>query len=287
MTTPELIRRLGLLLLWLFAPALAVAQTGAPDGMPPPPGPVLVSGEDPVAPPSDAADAAPSAPAKPWSLNIDLEGGGQSGSAGVGLQIVVVMTLLSVAPSLLLLMTSFTRIVIVLGFVRTAIGVPSAPSNQIVIGLSLFLTLFIMGPVLTRSYDAGLRPYFDGKAGTTEALEAASQPLREYMLQQTRTRDLEFFLQLGRFPPTRVADLPLRVIVPAYVISELQTAFQMGFLIFLPFLVIDLLVSSILMSLGMMMMPPAIISLPLKLLLFVLVDGWHLVVRSLVESFNL
>jgi flagellar biosynthetic protein FliP len=246
-----------------------------------------VSGEDPAAPPSGAVEAAPSESVKPWSLNIDLEGGGQSGSAGVGLQIVVVMTLLSIAPSLLLLMTSFTRIVIVLGFVRTAIGVPSAPSNQIVIGLSLFLTLFIMGPVLTRSYDAGLRPYFDGKAGTTEALEAASQPLREYMLQQTRTRDLEFFLQLGRFPPTRVADLPLRVIVPAYVISELQTAFQMGFLIFLPFLVIDLLVSSILMSLGMMMMPPAIISLPLKLLLFVLVDGWHLVVRSLVESFNL
>ena len=286
MTTPEFLRRLGFLFLWLLAPAIAFAQTEAPDGMPSP-APALVSGEDPVAPLTGAVEAAPSKPVKPWSLNIGLEGGGQSGSAGVGLQIVVVMTLLSIAPSLLLLMTSFTRIVIVLGFVRTAIGVPSAPSNQIVIGLSLFLTLFIMGPVLTRSYDAGLRPYFDGKAGTTEALEAASQPLCEYMLQQTRTRDLEFFLQLGRFPPTRVADLPLRVIVPAYVISELQTAFQMGFLIFLPVLVIDLLVSSILMSLGMMMMPPAIISLPLKLLLFVLVDGWHLVVRSLVESFNL
>lgn len=286
MTTPELVRRLGLLLLWLFAPVVLLAQTEAPAETLPPP-PALASDADPAGPPPGAADAAPAAPAKPWRLNIDLDGGGQSGSAGVGLQIVVVMTLLSIAPSLLLLMTSFTRIVIVLGFVRTAIGVPSAPSNQIVIGLSLFLTLFIMGPVLTRSYDAGLRPYFDGKAGTTEALEAASQPLREYMLQQTRTRDLEFFLQLGRFPPTRVADLPLRVIVPAYVISELQTAFQMGFLIFLPFLVIDLLVSSILMSLGMMMMPPAIISLPLKLLLFVLVDGWHLVVRSLVESFNL
>jgi flagellar biosynthesis protein FliP len=197
-----------------------------------------------------------------------------------------VMTLLSIAPSLLLLMTSFTRIVIVLGFVRTAIGVPSAPANQIVTGLALFLTLFIMGPTLERSYDLGLKPYMDGKIKTTEALDAASKPMREFMLKQTRNRDLEFFLQLGRFPPTKVADLPLRVVVPAFVISELQTAFQMGFLIFLPFLVIDLLVSAVLMALGMMMMPPAIISLPFKLLLFVLVDGWHLVVQSLVNSFH-
>jgi flagellar biosynthetic protein FliP len=202
------------------------------------------------------------------------------------MQIVVVMTLLSIAPSLLLLMTSFTRIVIVLGFVRTAIGVPSAPANQIVTGLSLFLTLFIMGPTLQRSYDEGLKPYLAGERPTMEALEAASQPLREFMLKQTRTRDLEFFLQIGRFPPTKVADLPLRVVVPAFVISELQTAFQMGFLLFLPFLVIDLLVSAVLMALGMMMMPPAIISLPFKLLLFVLVDGWHLVVQSLVTSFH-
>ena len=299
MAPTDFLRRLGLLLALCLAPLALHAQTAAPldpaAPLPPPaaPLPVLALTEDPAlaAPPAPGADplapAAAATPSQPWRLNIDLNGGGQAGSASVGLQIVVVMTLLSVAPSLLLLMTSFTRIVIVLGFVRTAIGVPSAPSNQIVIGLSLFLTLFIMGPVLERSYDAGLRPYFDGKVNTTEALAAASKPLREYMLQQTRTRDLEFFLQLGRFPPTRVADLPLRVVVPAYVISELQTAFQMGFLIFLPFLVIDLLVSSVLMSLGMMMMPPAIISLPFKLLLFVLVDGWHLVVRSLVESFHM
>ena len=299
MAPTDFLRRLGLLLALCLAPLALHAQTAAPldpaAPHPPPaaPLPVLALTEDPAlaAPPAPGADplapAAAATPSQPWRLNIDLNGGGQAGSASVGLQIVVVMTLLSVAPSLLLLMTSFTRIVIVLGFVRTAIGVPSAPSNQIVIGLSLFLTLFIMGPVLERSYDAGLRPYFDGKVNTTEALDAASKPLREYMLQQTRTRDLEFFLQLGRFPPTRVADLPLRVVVPAYVISELQTAFQMGFLIFLPFLVIDLLVSSVLMSLGMMMMPPAIISLPFKLLLFVLVDGWHLVVRSLVESFHM
>ncbi len=254
-----------------------------PPALPTPPAPVVV----PEPPSADSASSpTPAASGDPWRLAIDLEGGGRSGSAGVGVQIVMVMTLLSIAPSILLLMTSFTRIVIVLGFVRTAIGVPSAPANQIVTGLALFLTFFIMGPTLQRSYDEGLKPYFDGKADTATSFEAASKPLREFMLRQTRTRDLEFFLQLGRFPPTRVDDLPLRVIVPAYVISELQTAFQMGFLIFLPFLVIDLLVSSTLMALGMMMMPPAIISLPFKLLLFVLVDGWHLVVQSLVESFR-
>jgi flagellar biosynthetic protein FliP len=241
--------------------------------------PAAVFAQETVATPAEAA--------APWRLALDLEGGtGKAGSASVGVQIVVVMTLLSVAPSLILLMTSFTRIVIVLGFVRTAIGVPSAPANQIITGLALFLTLFIMGPVLEKSYKNGIQPYMEGKQGTAEALEAATQPLREFMLKQTRTRDLEFFLQLGRFPATKVDDLPLRVVVPAYVISELQTAFQMGFLIFLPFLVIDLLVSATLMALGMMMMPPATIALPFKLLLFVLVDGWHLVVQSLVTSFR-
>ena len=196
------------------------------------------------------------------------------------------MTLLTLAPSLVILMTSFTRIVIVLGFVRTAIGVPSAPANQIIVGLSLFLTFFLMGPVFDRMNAEALQPYLAGEMTSVQAVEKVTVPLREFMLKQTRTRDLEFFLELGRFPPTRVEDLPLRVVVPAFVISELQTAFQMGFLLFLPFLVVDFLVSSILMALGMMMMPPAIVSLPFKLLLFVLVDGWHLVVRSLVESFR-
>lgn len=223
----------------------------------------------------------------PWRLAVNLEGAGQAGQVSVGLQIVLVMTLLTLAPSLLMMMTCFTRLVIVLGFVRTAIGVPSAPANQIVVGLSLFLTFFIMGPVLDRAYEEGLKPYFAGELDSVTAVQATTQPLREFMLAQTRSRDLEFFLQLGGFPPTRVDELPLRVVVPAFVLSELQTAFQMGFLIFLPFLVIDLLVSSTLMSLGMMMMPPAIVSLPFKLLLFVLVDGWHLVVRSLVSSFQL
>jgi len=182
-------------------------------------------------------------------------------------------------------MTSFTRIVIVLGFLRTALGTPSAPSNQIIVGLSLFLTFFLMGPVIDRVNTDAIRPYLDGHITSVEALDRATVPLKQFMLKQTRTRDLEYFLELGGFGPTAARDLPMRVVIPAFVISELQTAFQMGFLLFLPFLVIDFLVSSVLMALGMMMMPPVAISLPLKLLLFVLVDGWHLVVRSLVTSF--
>lgn len=222
----------------------------------------------------------------PLRLNIGLEGTGKPGDVGVAIQLVVVMTLLTLAPSMVILMTSFTRIVIVLGFVRTALGVASAPSNQIVVGLSLFLTFFLMGPVFERINNEALQPYLAGQAASGAAFEKATVPLRDFMLKQTRTRDLEFFLQLGRFPPTRVDQLPMRVVIPAFVISELQTAFQMGFMLFLPFLVVDFLVSSVLMALGMMMMPPAIVSLPFKLLLFVLVDGWHLVVKSLVDSFH-
>ena len=223
----------------------------------------------------------------PFRLNIGLEGtGGQTGQVSVALQIVIIMTLRSVAPSIVLLMTSFTRIVIVLGFVRTALGVPSAPSNQIIVGLSLFLTFFLMGPVFDRMNTEAIQPYLAGKMTSVEALDKASVPLKEFMLKQTRTRDLEYFLELGGFGPTAVKDLSMRVVVPAFVVSELQTSFQMGFLLFLPFLVIDFLVSSVLMALGMMMMPPVAVALPFKLLLFVLVDGWHLVVRSLVQSFT-
>jgi len=223
--------------------------------------------------------------ADPLHLTINLDGTEQPAQMSVAVQIVIVMTLLTVAPSIILLMTSFTRIVIVLGFVRTAIGVPSAPSNQIIIGLSLFLTFFIMGPVFERANSEALQPYIAGKITSTTALDRASVPLRDFMLKQTRSRDLEYFLELGKFGPTAVKDLPMRIVIPAFVVSELQTAFQMGFLLFLPFLVIDFIVSSVLMSLGMMMMPPNVVSLPFKLLLFVLVDGWHLIVRSLVQSF--
>ncbi len=243
----------------------------------------------PAAPEPSAATAAAPAPAKPSDplrLTVNLEGSHQAGDVSVAVQIVVVMTLLTLAPSIVILMTSFTRIVIVLGFIRSALGVANAPANQIIIGLSLFLTFFIMGPVFTQMNTDAFQPYVAGKIASSEALDRASVPLKDFMLKQTRTRDIEFFLELGRFGPTSVKDLPMRVVVPAFVISELQTAFQMGFLIFLPFLIIDLLVSSVLMALGMMMMPPVVVSLPFKLLLFVLVDGWHIVVRSLVQSFH-
>ncbi len=273
---------LVLLLAWL--PCGVFAQQAQPAANEPP----TVTFEEPTAgqrAAADAPDAAASGGNQGMSLNIGLEGEGGAGNVSVTVQLVLLMTVLTLAPSLIMLMTSFTRMVIVLGFVRTAIGVPSAPSNQIVIGLALFLTFFIMGPVLERTYDTALEPYLNREISSSEAIERASIPMREFMLKQTRTRDLEFFLQLGRFPPTRVDELPMRVVIPAFIVSELQTAFQMGFLVFLPFLIIDVLVSSVLMSLGMMMMPPAIVSLPFKLLLFVLVDGWHLVVQSLVQSF--
>jgi flagellar biosynthetic protein FliP len=223
--------------------------------------------------------------ADPLRLNIGLEGSGQAGQVSVAVQIVIIMTLLSVAPSIVLMMTSFTRIVIVLGFMRTALGTPATPSNQIIVGLSLFLTFFLMGPVFDRVQKEALTPYMDGKIASTEAIDRASVPLKDFMLKQTRARDIEYFLELGGFKPTAVKDLPMRVVIPAFVVSELQTSFQMGFMLFLPFLVIDFLVSSVLMALGMMMMPPTVVALPLKLLLFVLVDGWHLVVKSLVTSF--
>jgi flagellar biosynthetic protein FliP len=235
--------------------------------------------------PNGAVDPAPARSADPLRLSINLEGTEKPGQMSVAVQIVLMMTLLTIAPSLVLLMTSFTRLVIVLGFVRTALGVPSAPSNQIIIGLSLFLTFFIMGPTFDRIQKEAIDPYLKGQMTSGAAMDQASVPLKQFMLKQTRTRDLEYFLELGGFGPTAVKDLPMRVVIPAFVISELQTAFQMGFLLFLPFLIIDFLVSSVLMALGMMMMPPNVVSLPFKLLLFVLVDGWHLIVKSLVQSF--
>jgi len=264
------------LVLGVFAPLGRAQQSGTsttiwPAGMPT------------AATPATSA-AAPKT--DPLHLTIGLEGTQKGGDVSVAVQIVILMTLLTLAPSIVLLMTSFTRIVIVLGFVRTALGVPSAPSNQIIVGLSLFLTFFIMGPVFDRMNGEAIQPYLAGKMTSVEALDKASVPLKEFMLKQTRTRDLEYFLELGGYGPTAVKDLSMRIVVPAFVVSELQTSFQMGFLLFLPFLVIDFLVSSVLMALGMMMMPPVAVALPFKLLLFVLVDGWHLVVRALVQSFT-
>lgn len=228
---------------------------------------------------------AESSSAPSMTLNIDGVNGPED--FGVAIQLVFFMTLLTLSPSIIMLMTSFTRIVIVLGFVRSAIGVQQAPSNQIILGLAFFLTFFLMGPVWDKVYHQAAAPYMEKQITSKEALDISSGHLRTFMLKQTRSKDLEFFLGLAGMSSTSLSDLPMRVVIPSFVLSELRTAFQMGFMLFVPFLVIDFLVGSTLMAMGMMMMPPAILSLPFKLLLFVLVDGWYLVVRSVVESFTL
>ena len=204
-----------------------------------------------------------------------------------GIKILFSLTLLTLAPSILLLMTSFTRIVIVLSFVRTALQLQGSPGNQIIIGLSLFITYFVMAPVWENINHDALAPYQAHQINGEQALDRASGHLRTFMLKQTRAKDVELFVSMAKLQPTTPNELPLRVVIPAFIISELRTAFQMGFLIFVPFILIDIVVATVLMSMGMMMMPPTIFSLPLKLLLFVLVDGWSLVVTSLVHSYGM
>jgi flagellar biosynthetic protein FliP len=218
-------------------------------------------------------------------LNIGLSGLDQPSDVDGAIKVVAVMTMLTLAPSIILLMTCFTRIVIVLSFVRSALSLQGAPSNQIIIGLSLFLTFFIMAPVWQRIDQEALEPYRAKQITSDVALDRAAVPIRAFMLKQARPKDVELFVALAKIGPTPVDQLPLKVVVPGFIISELRTAFQMGFLLFLPFILIDLVVATVLMSMGMMMMPPMAISLPLKILLFVLVDGWHLIVSSIVQSF--
>lgn len=203
------------------------------------------------------------------------------------LQIFLLMTVLSIAPAILVLMTSFTRIVIVLSFVRNALGAQQIPPNQVMIGLSLFLTFFVMQPTWNQINVQALQPYMKSQISQSEALKNVEEPMRAFMFKQVREKDLELFVNLAKMErPQTYKDIPTYVLIPSFVISELKTAFQMGFAIFLPFIIIDLIVSSVLMSMGMMMLPPMMISLPFKLLLFVMVDGWHLVVQSLVTSFR-
>ena len=203
------------------------------------------------------------------------------------LQILALLTVLTLAPAILMLMTSFTRIVIVLAFVRQAMGTQSMPPNQVVVGLALFLTFFVMAPVIGDINQTALQPYSRGAISQQVALDRAQQPLRKFMFKQTRQKDLALFVSMAKMErPRRPDDIPTHVLIPAFIISELKTAFQIGFVIYLPFLVIDMVVASILMSMGMMMLPPVMISLPFKLILFVLVDGWHLLSRALVSSFQ-
>ncbi|HET7267196.1 MAG TPA: flagellar type III secretion system pore protein FliP [Oleiagrimonas sp.] len=229
-----------------------------------------------------AAHAAISIPALSSSPTAD---GGHEWS--LQLQTLLLLTSLMFLPAVLLMMTCFTRIIIVLGLLRTAIGTHAAPPNQVLLGLTLFLTLFVMAPTIHQVYNAAWAPLSEGKISFQQALDHGSKPLHKFMMSQTRKSDLKLFTRLAKAGPYQTPkDVPLRVLVPAYVTSELKTAFQIGFTIFIPFLIIDLVVASVLMSLGMMMVPPSTISLPFKLMLFVLVDGWHLIIGSLVQSFH-
>ena len=201
------------------------------------------------------------------------------------LQIVVLLTLLSFIPAVLVSMTCFTRVIIVFHFLRQALGTQEAPNNQILLGLTLFITLFVMSPTFTQVYNEAYKPMSDGEITQTQAVEKALVPLRAYMFKHTREKDLALFLRLSKSPaPNTMDDVPTTALVPAYMISELKTAFQIGFVLFLPFLIIDLAVSSVLLSMGMMQLPPVVVSMPLKILLFVMVDGWYLIIGSLVKS---
>ncbi|WP_100404473.1 flagellar type III secretion system pore protein FliP [Bacillus solitudinis] len=203
------------------------------------------------------------------------------------IQLLLVLTVLSLAPSILILMTSFTRIVIVLSFVRQGLATQSMPPNQVLIGIALFLTFFIMAPIFAEVNEQALTPFLDGEIDQVEAFERGIVPMKEFMAKHTREKDLALFMgYAGLERPDSLEDIPLTALVPAFAISELKTAFQIGFLIFIPFLVIDMIVASILMAMGMMMLPPVMIALPFKILLFVLVDGWYLIVQSLLLSFN-
>ena len=210
------------------------------------------------------------------------------GDLSTTLQIVVLLTVLTLAPSLLIMVTSFIRITVVMAFLRHAMGANQMPPSQLLIGLSLILTFFIMTPVADKAYNEGIKPYLDEQMSGEEAYDNAVAPFRKFMLAQTREQDLALFVDIaGLDAPDNADDIPLQVLVPGFVISELRTAFQIAFVIFIPFLVIDMVVASVLMSMGMMMLPPVIVSLPFKILLFVLVDGWYLLVKSLVESFHM
>ncbi|MGD6816155.1 flagellar type III secretion system pore protein FliP [Metabacillus sp. 84] len=217
---------------------------------------------------------------------MGILGSGEAQNVSTSVQLLLLLTVLSLAPSILILFTCFTRIVIVLSFVRTSLATQQMPPNQVLIGLSLFLTFFIMGPVLSEANEQALTPLLEEKITLEEAYTRAEKPFKEFMSKHTRQKDLELFLNYANIEkPETVADIPITALVPAFAISEIKTAFQIGFMIFIPFLVIDMVVASILMSMGMMMLPPVMISLPFKILLFVLVDGWYLVIKSLLQSF--
>lgn len=222
------------------------------------------------------------------AINIPgIDFGGESPEdVSTTLQLFFLLTILSLAPGILIMMTSFTRIIIVLSFVRTGLGTQSMPPNQVLVGLALFLTFFIMSPIASEMNETALQPYLDGEMAQQQALDTAIVPLKEFMAKNTREKDLALFFKYAELEkPNSIEEIPLTSLIPAFAISEMKTAFQIGFVIFIPFLIIDMVVASTLMAMGMMMLPPVMISLPFKILLFVLVDGWYLIIESLLVSF--
>lgn len=221
------------------------------------------------------------------TLNLGFKTTENPGEVVSAIKIILMLTVLSLAPAILILMTSFTRLIIVFSFLRQAMGLQTMPPNQLLVGMSLFLTFFIMGPAFTELNQKGIQPYIAGKIGQEQAITETLAPLRKFMFHQTRAADLSLFVKLAKMQkPKNLSEVPTMVLVPAFVISELKTAFQIGFIIFLPFLIIDMVAASVLMAMGMMMLPPVVISLPLKVMIFVLVDGWTLIVGSMVKSFG-
>jgi len=221
------------------------------------------------------------------NVSIGVENATNPKDVALSLQILLTLTVLSLAPSILIMMTSFTRIIVVLSFLRSALATQQMPPNQVLVGLALFITFFTMSPYLEQVNKEGLQPYLAGTINQETAMTAALKPMRTFMFKQTRENDLALFVNLSEGPrPSSPDDVPTTTLIPSFIISELKTAFQIGFLIYIPFIVIDMVVASTLMSMGMMMVPPAMISLPFKLLLFILVDGWHLIISSLIASFH-
>jgi flagellar biosynthetic protein FliP len=220
-------------------------------------------------------------------IGLEVSASDQPGDIALSLQLLALLTVLSLAPAILILMTSFTRIIVVLSFLRNALATQQMPPNQVLIGLALFLTFFTMAPVWSEMNQEAIQPYLKGEMSQEEAFDRAMEPLRTFMFNQTRENDLALFVNLSKLPkPNSKEDIPTSTLIPAFAVSELKTAFQIGFIIYIPFIVIDMVVASTLMSMGMLMLPPMMISLPFKLLLFILVDGWHLVVQTLVSSFR-
>ena len=276
----------------LLACLLVGAAVSAAPASAAPPAPSLIAAQivvaqavvDPAPAPAPVTDPSDT-PSDGGSLTVDLDGG--EGKPSQAIMVILLLTVLSVAPALLILMTSFTRIVIVLSLTRNALGVQAIPPNQVIVGLSIFLSLFIMGPTLSEVNENGLQPYLNGTKTYQQAYDDGVGPLRDFMMKETGSQERALFITAkGDERPADPEDVAMTALVPAFVLSEIKTAFLIGFIIFIPFLVIDIVISSSLMSMGMMMLPPVLISLPFKLLLFVMVDGWALVVRSLLASYN-